>query len=201
MKISKSPLFAAILTLIATLLLVPARVHADTYQILDLGTDNGYNIIDIDSSGVVIIFEVTGSQYLTFDNGVLVNTTSSLPSLTYDNGAPCTEPTGFSGPAGETICNNGRIGFGSRYNTNGDPGGVYTGSISSLSLLDPSGSTDLAVLNSSGDFAWSDGVHEQNFEAIDLTSALTSAVPEPGNLSLVGTGCASLFCMLRRKLS
>jgi hypothetical protein len=50
------------------------------------------------------------------------------------------------------------------------------------------------VLNASGDFAWSDGLDEENFEAIDL-------VPEPGSVFLVGTGFLSLFSVLRRKLS
>jgi hypothetical protein len=196
MKISKLPLLAAILPLAATLFLVPARVHADTYQLLDLGNDNGFNIIDIDTSGVVIIFDVFTSDYLTINHGVLVNTTSTLPSLTYDNGTPCSVPSGFlAAQASKVICNNGRTGFGSRFNPNGDTGGIYTGPISSLSFFDPAGSTDLAVLNSSGDFAWSDGVHEENFEAIDLTT------PEPGSLLLVGTGCLSLFGVLRRKLS
>jgi hypothetical protein len=62
-------------------------------------------------------------------------------------------------------------------------------------LVDPAGTTDMAVLNASGDFAWQDGVHEDNFQAIDLTT------PEPGSLLLVGTGCLSLFGVLRRKLS
>jgi hypothetical protein len=195
MKISKLPLLAAILLLVATPFLVPARVYADTYKILDLGSDNGLNLIDIDTSGAVIIFDASSSDYLTIDNGVLVNTTSTLPSLAYDNGAPCSEPVGFSGPAGKTICNSGWIGFGSRYNTNGYADGVYTGPLSSLTMVDPFGTTDLAVLNSSGDFAWADGVHEENFEAIDLTT------PEPNSLLLVGTGCVSLFWVLRRKLS
>jgi hypothetical protein len=80
-------------------------------------------------------------------------------------------------------------------NPNLDPGGVYTGPTSSLTLVDLVGTTDFAVLNASGDFAWTDGMHERNFEAIDLTT------PEPASLLLVGTGCLSLFCIVRRKLS
>jgi hypothetical protein len=196
MKISKLPLLAAILLLAAKPFLVPALVHADTYKILDLGDDNGFNLIDIDTSGAVIIFDEFSSDYLTINNGLLVNTTSTLPSLIYDNGAPCSEPSGFAAAsASKTICNNGRIGFGSRFNTNGDEDGVYTGPLSSLTLVDPFRTDDLAVLNSSGDFAWSDGIVEENFEAIDLTT------PEPGSLLLVATGCLSQFCFLRRKLS
>jgi hypothetical protein len=196
MKISKLPLLAAILPLAATLFLVPARVHADTYKIYNLGIDNGRPIVDIDTSGDLIIFNEFSLKYETYTNGVLVNTTSTLPSLTYDNGTPCSAPAGFvAASASKIICNNGRIGFGSRFNTNGDADGVYTGPISSLTLVDPAGTTDLAVLNSSGDFAWQDGIIEDNFEAIDLTT------PEPSSLLLFGTGCLSLFGVLRRKLS
>jgi hypothetical protein len=196
MKISKLPLLAAILPLAAMLFLVPAQVHADTYQIFNLGTDNGFDLFDIDTSGVVIIFNTVTSNYLTVDHGVVVNTTSTLPSLTYDNGTPCSIPAGFaSPPSNKIICNNGRIGFGSRSNPNGDSGGVYTGPISSLTLVDFGGTTDLAVLNSSGDFAWDDGLQDWNFEAIDLTTD----VPEPASLLLLGTGCVSLLGFLRRK--
>jgi hypothetical protein len=196
MKISKPPLLAAILLLAATQFLVPAGVHADTYKIFDLGDDHGKPIIDIDTSGEVVIFNQISLDYLTYANGLLVNTTSTLPSLIYDNGTPCSEPAGFAAAsASKIICNNGRIGFGSRYNTNGYADGVYTGPLSSLTLVDPSRTDDLAVLNSSGDFAWSDGVIEENFEAIDLTT------PEPSSLLLVSTGCVSLFWVLRRKLS
>lgn len=194
MKISKLPLFVAILSIAATPLLVPALVHADTYKIIDLGTDEARPIIGIDNLGQVVILNEITLEYHTYDNGVLVNTTSTLPSLTYDNGTPCAIPAGFVA-TGKVICNNGRIGFGSRFNTNGDPDGVYTGPTSSLTLIQAGGTDDMAVLNSSGDFAWSNGIVEENFEAIDLTT------PEPSSLLLVGTGCVSLFCVLRRKLS
>jgi hypothetical protein len=105
-------------------------------------------------------------------------------------------PSGFAlAIASKSVCNNGRTGFGSRFNPNSDEDGVYTGPGSSLTLVDPAGTTDAAFLNSSGDFAWTDGLREENFEAIDLTT------PEPNSLLLVGTGCLSMFCLLRRKLS
>jgi hypothetical protein len=197
MKIPKLPLlFAAILPLAATPYLVPVRLHADTYKIINLGIDNGRPIVDIDTSGDLIIFNEFTLDYETYTNGVLVNTTSTLPSLTYDNGTPCSVPAGFvAAPASKVICNNGRTGFGSRSNPNLDEDGVYTGPDSSLTLVDPFGTADLAVLNASGDFAWQDGIIEDNFEAIDLTT------PEPNSLLLVGTGCLSVFCVLRRKLS
>lgn len=194
MKIPRLPLLAAVLPLAATLFLAPTQLRADTYKIIDLGSDEGRNVVDITPSGVVIIDDVLANVFLTVDNGVVVNTTSILPSLTYDDGTPCSVPAGFADvPGGKVICNNGRIGFASRTNPNLDPDGVYTGPISSPTLVRSVGTVDLAVLNASGDFAWSDGLDEENFEAIDLT------VPEPGSLFLVGTGFLSLFSVLRRK--
>ena len=195
MKISKLPLFAAILSLAATPFLVPAPVHADTYQIFDLGTTGGgRDLVGIDNLGQVVIFNGSTGDYLTYSNGVLVNTTSTLPSLTYDNGTPCSTPPGFSSPnPSSVVCNNGRIGFESLLNPNGEPNGLYTGPISSLTLLVPSGGLETRDLNSSGDITWIDGDVEKNFEAIDLTT------PEPSSLLLFGTGCVSLFGLLRRK--
>jgi hypothetical protein len=195
MKIPKLPLlFAAIFPLAAALSLVPAQVYADTYKIVNLGTDNGSNIVGIDNLGEVVIHNLILVDFETFSDGVLVNTTSTLPSLTYDNGTPCSVPSGFA-QSGKSVCNNGRTGFGSFSNPNGDPAGVYTGPLSSPTRVDSFGaSADAAFLNSYGDFAWSDGQLEDNFEAIDLTT------PEPNSLLLVGTGCLSLFFVLRRKL-
>ena len=196
MKIPQLPLLAAVLPLAATLFLAPAQLRADTYKLVDLGSDNARNIVGIDTSGQVVIANGILFEYQTYSNGVVVNTTSTLPSLTYDDGTPCSVPSGFAlAQSSQSVCNNGRTGFGSRSNPNGDTSGVYTGPISSLTLFDTSGSTDGAFLNASGDFAWSDGVHEENFEAIDLTT------PEPASLLLVGTGCLSLLGVLRRKLS
>jgi hypothetical protein len=196
MKISKLPLFAAILPLAATPFLVPAQVHADTYQIFDLGSTNARDLIGIDNLGQVVILNVNTGDYLTYSNGVLVNTTSTLPSLIYDNGTPCSAPAGFGIPnPSSVVCNNERIGFDSKFNTNSEPDGLYSGPISSLTLLEPSGSIEPRELNSSGDITWIDGQIEENFEAIDLTT------PEPNSLLLVGTGCVSLLCVLRRKLS
>jgi PEP-CTERM motif len=200
MTIPKLPLLAAVLPLAATLFLAPAQLRADTYEIFDLGSDNARNIVGIDTSGEVVIANGILFTYQTYSNGVVVNTTSTKPSLTYDDGTPCSPPgsvpSGFAlALSSESVCNNGRTGFGSSFNPNGDASGVYTGPISSLTLIDASGTTDEAFLNASGDFAWSDGVHEENFEAIDITT------PEPGSLLLFGTGCLGLLGVLRRKLS
>jgi hypothetical protein len=196
MKIPKPQLLAAMFSLAAMLSLVPAQLNADTYKIYDLGgTPDGHFVIDIDNLGQVVILDENGgmfTDYLTYNNGVLVNTTSTLPNLTYDNGVSCSPPAGFSASSNNTVCNNGRTAFGSFSNPNGDPNGLYTGPVSSLTLIDGIGETTLK-LNSSGDLAWTNGLIEENFEAIDLST------PEPASLLLVGTGCVSLFGFLRRK--
>jgi hypothetical protein len=203
MKIPKPQLLAAMFSIAATLSFVPAQVHADTYKIYDLGgTPGGHIIVGIDNLGQVVILNENGgifNSYLTYNNGVLVNTTSTLPSLTYDNGAPCSPPAGFSVPTigAESICNNGFVAFGSFSNPNGDSSGLYTGPVSSLTLIDGVGEATLK-LNSFGDLAWTNGLIEENFGAIDLT---TRATPELGSLLLVSTGCFSLLCVLGRKLS
>ncbi len=70
MKISRLPLFAAILPLAAAPLLVPAQLHADTYKLVDLGTDNFRQIVQIDNLGQVVIFNTSSDEYLTYANGV-----------------------------------------------------------------------------------------------------------------------------------
>jgi hypothetical protein len=202
MKIPKLQLLAAILPLAATLSLVPARVHADTYMIYGLAT-GAQVVVGIDNLGQVVILNEDSSEYFTYDNGVLVNTTSTLPNLTYDNGVVgCSAPAGFLTIMIINVCNNGRIGFGSFSNPNGDATGVYTGPVSDLTFVKPDETIfSTPVLNSSGDFAWtggnSDSQIEESYEAVDLTTL----TPEPGSLLLVGTGCFSLLCVLRRKLS
>jgi hypothetical protein len=196
MKIPKQPLLAAIFGLAAAPFLVTPQVHADTYVIYNLGDDNDRPIVGIDTSGQVVILNEILSEYLTYANGVLVNTTSTLPALTYDNGTPCSPPSGFSAPAAtQVVCNNGRTGFWSFLNPNSDPDGVYTGPTSSLTLVDSGSAVGPDALNASGDFAWSDGQSEFNFEAVDISA------PEPATLWLFGSGCLTLVGLLRRKLS
>src|ERR1700743_2167572 len=95
MKIPKLPLLAAVLPLAATLFLAPAQLHADTYKLVNLGNDNGRTIVGIDNLGDVVIHDLIVFEYLTYSDGALVNTTSTLPNLTYDDGIPCSAPSCF----------------------------------------------------------------------------------------------------------
>jgi hypothetical protein len=178
----------------------PRPAFADTYTIYDLGDANARGIFGMDTTGDVVIFQDScgafgPSCYLTYTNGLVTSDSSTAPDLVYDNGTPCAStPAGFN--ASKKTCNHGLIGLGSLFNPNGDPNGVYTGSGDDLQLLH-SGSADQVFLNSSGDFAWTDGRDEEIFEAIDTSKSMVT--PEPGTLLLVGTGLLWFTAAVRRK--
>jgi hypothetical protein len=176
----------------------PNSALADTYQIFDLsGANNLFGVLlGIDTAGDVVIHRSPTNEYFTFSNGVLVSTSNSLPNIVFDNGTPCAVPAGFL-IAGNSVCNNGRIFFGSIGNPNGEPNGAYAGPISDLTFITPWSDVNSAVLNSSGDVVWLDLQHERVYQAINLTTQ----APEPNSLLLLGTGCALLFHGIRRKLS
>jgi hypothetical protein len=189
MQISKW--FASIAILVVPLIL-SSTVHADTYQIYDLGTDNGINIQGIDAYGSVVLFNLI-TYYYSVSNGVEGYTSTTDPGLTYDNGTPCS-PVLSAGMSviGKASCNNGYEVFGGSYL--GISRGLYTGPDPTDFLQ--SGTVDELVLNSAGDFAWSDGRDEENFLAIDLSSQ----VPEPDSILLLGTGLCAAAGIRRRRL-
>lgn len=196
MKISK--LWPSALAIAATLVLCigPASAHADTYQIYDLGGANSAGIYGIDTSGTAVVFDSVGGLYSTFTNGIRTNISSTAPVLAYDNGTPCSPllSPGMSLIGGtKASCNNGREVFGGEYL--GGSKGVYTGPDPTDFLR--SGTVDELALNSSGDFAWTDGLDEENFQAIDLT---TDQVPEPASLFLLSTGVLAGMGTIRRRL-
>jgi hypothetical protein len=199
------------LSLAAMTLASTTNAIADTYEIVDLGSSNGNQVVGIDSQGAVVISKTSLNEFLTEDvvGGQLQITISSTrPTLSYDNGGSCSSPSGFDS-TGETVCDNGYVGFASRDNANGDQGGIYLGSASDPTLLSVQGSVDGGFMNSSGDFAWTDGALEENFEAIDLTTDApapkslfllhASPVPEPGSLALLSTGILAGAEVVRRR--
>lgn len=187
--------FSVVSILIAVAMFLTApTAHADTYQIFDLGDANGYNLVGIDTSGTVVIEDALSSIYSTLVDGMSISDSSILPVLDYDNGTSCT-PALSSGMTvvGRAVCNGGYEVLGGEYL--GTDRGIYTGPAPADFLQ--SGTVDTLLLNSSGDFAWTDGRDEENFEAIDLTS---DQVPEPTSLFLVGTGLLAGLGSMRRRL-
>jgi hypothetical protein len=212
MQTSKLLLSAAAIAIAALPSTLPTPALADTFQILNLGIANAHTIFGIDTAGTVVIQSATGPGqallYQTYLDGALINSSTSIPALNYDNGTPCT-PTVSPGVTytglGQTRCNNGHEVYFGTFPTpagpNPETSGIFTGPNLTDLLTNPSvsGSTlDQVVLNSSGDFAWVDARDETIFEAEDQT---TRSLPEPGTLLLLATGSLTLILTIPRRLN
>jgi hypothetical protein len=213
MKPCRLMLGAAVIAIASLPSTLPTPALADTFQIFNLGIANSHTIFGIDTAGTVVIQSPTdpgsASLYQTYVNGVLIDSSTSIPSLSYDNGTPCTptispEITWAPG-LGQTRCNNGHEVYFGTFPTpagpNPETNGIFTGTSLADRLIDPSvnGSTlDQIVLNGSGDFAWIDARDETVFKAKDQT---TGSLPEPGSLLLLATGSLTLIATIPRRLN
>lgn len=195
----------SIAVLVVFLLGSPLFAVADTYTIYNIGSDDSGSLYGIDDSGNLVIRSFDGCApsvshcFDTYHDGVLVSTTSSAPSLAFDNGTPCaTSPPGLA--ASDEVCNNGRVGFAAN---NGGSRGIYTGVASSPLELPLTGfvSVDGDLLDALGDFAWDNGAADELYEAYDDTAHDSDppAVPEPSTLLLMGSGVAVLTGTLRSR--
>src|SRR5882724_7371770 len=209
MKTSRLLLSAAAIA-IAALLSTPAL--ADSFQIFNLGIANSHTIFGIDTAGTVVIQSPTGPGnqllYQIYVNGVLISSSTTIPSLAYDNGTPCTPtvtpPITYTG-LGQTRCNNGHEVYFATFPTPAGPNpeetGIFTGPNLTDRLTNPSVSGDTldqVLMNSSGDFAWVNARDETIVEAEDQT---TRSLPEPGSLLLLATGSLTLIGTIRRRLT
>jgi hypothetical protein len=209
MYLPKLLLSAAAVAIAALPSTLPTPALADTFQIFNLGDANPHSLFGINTAGAVVIQSDTGPGgallYQTYVDGSLINSSTSIPGLTYDNGTPCTPTVSpgitWSPGLGATRCNNGHEVYFGTFPTpppNPETHGIFTGPNLTDRLTDPSvisGTLDQAVMNGSGDFAWVDGLHETIFEAVD------QSVPEPGSLLFVATGSLILIGTVRRRLN
>ncbi len=179
------------------------QAFADTYQIFALEPTNHGTVYGIDDAGTTVIAEYTCSSsppspcYHVFVDGVLSYQTLTPPALDYDNGTSCATPAGFTALA-KTVCNNGLVVFAARFNSNGDPDGLYAGPYSDPQFVGfgPIPNAAFLDLNSAGDFAFIDGSVEEIYVAVDLTTRQT---PEPTSFVLLGTGILCLAGGARRR--
>ena len=177
--------------LLALLFASPLSGFADTYRVLNLGDANSNSVYGIDAQGAVVIRGETGCGdlsycYKTYVGGQEFGVSAAAPALDYDNGISC-KPLA---QAGKGACNNGYEAFGVGTQ-------VFAGLDGHTGFF-AFGSVDAVVMNSVGDFAWTDGLDEFNFEALDLSP---KPVPEPGSLALLATGVLGGAATLRRRLA
>jgi hypothetical protein len=210
MRPSKLLLSAAALVIAALPFTLPTPALADTFQFFNLGNANNHNIFGIDTSGAAVIVTPDPAPggnllYQTYVGGVLINSSTTIPNLIYDNGTACTPtvaaPVTSTPGLGKTRCNNGHEVYFGTFPTpspNLEMSGIYAGPNLTDHLTDPSAidsTLDQVVMNGSGDFAWVDGRNETIFEAVN------QSIPEPGTLLLLATGSLTLIGTIRRRLN
>lgn len=161
--------------------------QAESFNGYTLTSDNGYNLIGIDSHGNVAIQSPTG--YDIFNAGQLVSQPGSLTSFTPDNGMACAfTSTATQTQTGQSVCNGGNHVVGVQMNGTSEIVYLsYTGND-----FVTVGTADLLFVNTAGDFVVLDGLDEEIREF--------SPAPEMGTLALLATAAAGgAVLMYRRK--
>ncbi len=195
--------FALFIALFAT----PARSRADTYQILNLQSDQGYFFYGMNEYGDVVMNEssyflcgpASPTCYETYVDGLPAGLSTTPPPLIYDNGGPCAPTL----PAGESslyaACNGGRVAWTGYLTPTQIMPSIYTGPSSNPSAVNlvpgENGDNSFIFINSQGDIVWDNVFNEEFYEAIDLTAA----VPEPPSLLLFGSGALALAAFFARR--
>jgi hypothetical protein len=195
--------FSLAAILVQSCFMIASPALADTYKIFTLESDEGRFVYGMNASGDVVLSVDADNHgncgpvvncYETFIGGVLAfSTNAPPPAFTIDGGTPCSP----NAPPGLTVlhavCNNGREVFSARATGQLFPD-LYTGP-NIVDLFPGAGAGDFLYLNSEGDILWNDPRTEFWFEAFDLTSQ----VPEPGSLFLLGTGALAGVSAMRRR--
>ena len=192
---------------IAVIVLSSLAAHADTYQLFNIGSDNGYHFVGMDdlwrrrnqgyshSQNYLSENLSDADSYYIYSNGILtfVFYSATDPVFSADNGTPCTPSVPAGGFVLRGVCNNGRDAFTGQLSAGEDINEVYEGP--SFTNIYPGPQSELIYMNSVGDIVFNDPTNEYWFFAEDLTTS----TPEPGTLLLVGTGFLSVAGRIRRR--
>ncbi|GGG64277.1 PEP-CTERM sorting domain-containing protein [Edaphobacter dinghuensis] len=184
-----------IATAIVILFAAVKPASADTYQIFNLSSDQGYLFYGMDDSGNVVINNLEHDRYQTFVDGISTGYSSSTPTIVADSGTPCTPAVPSGSVVLNGVCNGDHEAFTGKLTPDQFFAAVYIGAAPVPDLLSGSGGGSI-FMDGSGDIVWDDIYSENWFEAVDQTSA----VPEPSSLLLFGTGVLAAMGAVRRRL-
>jgi hypothetical protein len=195
MRASKIPTILALLALVALIVAAPSHAQADTYQIYNLGSDQGYSFYGMNDTGLAVIENSSCGNsgcYYSFLDGTSTGTSFTAPTLIDDNGSSCTPAV----PAGASVehgtCNGSFEAF-TGFLT---PGQVHPNICVGPTYQDIfNGGEGLLYINGLGNIVFDDHFTDQWYEALDDTAVS----PEPSSLLLLSTGVLALAITLRRR--
>ena len=192
-------------SLLALLFASPSVSRADTYQFYNLGGSGQLSFYGLTDTGLAVFtannLACPTTCYRSYLNGVFVSTSTIAPSLTFDNGTPCTPAApGWSIFSG--LCNNGYEVFSGTLGID-PPSRLWTVTGSTITDISPLvsplaqfGAAPLSGLNSIGDIVFDDPFGENWWMAVDQNTLPT---PEPSSLLLLATALGAAGLLLARR--